>query len=64
MPLFTEIGKGILKYNWRHRRTQISNEILNNTNATGDIAVPDFMLYCRAIVIKTVWGRHRAGTVS
>lgn len=64
MPFFTEVGKRILSYIWRHRRTQIAKEILNNTNVTGDSAIPDFMLYCRAIGIERVRGGHRAGTVS
>jgi hypothetical protein len=44
-----------LKSIWRHKRTQRANAILGKINIAGGITIPDFRLYCRAIVMEIVY---------
>jgi hypothetical protein len=58
MTLYTEIGKSILKYIWKHKKTQIATSILSKKIQCRRRHKPDFKIYYRAITKK----QHGIGT--
>jgi len=63
MAFFRKLEQIIPQFVWKYKKPQKAKAILRKKNGTRVINLPDFRLYYKTTVTKTVWYWHKDRTI-